>query len=188
MGKHLDSAVVRALTSHQHGPGSDPCIDAIILCWLSLLLFLCFTSRGFSPVGPKMVDKVNHFVDVLPLNCCVFIFLCTMYVCGSTVDCHVNTMGFFAHTLKLEPLYETLLYTLKLIKGIKFWVLRTKFQGYCRLPTFSTCLWLKLKLKNANCTRTSLIHSYSSLYQIVIITHHTLLDGCTDRVIFAYIV
>ena len=30
--KHLDSAVVRALTSHQRGPGSNPYIDAIILC------------------------------------------------------------------------------------------------------------------------------------------------------------
>ena len=42
--------------------------------------------------------------------------------------------------------------------------------------------------KNANYTRASLIHIYSSLCQIIIITHHTLLDGFTYRVIFAYIV
>lgn len=35
---------------------------------------------------------------------------------------NVNATGFFAHTTKLhvEPQYETLLYTLALIKGIKF--------------------------------------------------------------------
>ena len=40
-------AVVRALTSHQCGPGSNPGVDAI--CGLSLLLVLSLASRGFSP-------------------------------------------------------------------------------------------------------------------------------------------
>ena len=47
-------AVVRALASHQCGPGSNPGVDAI--CGLSLLLFLSFAPRGFSlgtPVFPS---------------------------------------------------------------------------------------------------------------------------------------
>ena len=39
-------AVVRALTSHQCGPGSNPGVDAI--CGLSLLLVLSLAPRGFS--------------------------------------------------------------------------------------------------------------------------------------------
>ena len=40
-------AVVRALASHQCGPGSYPGVDAI--CGLSLLLVLSLAPRGFSP-------------------------------------------------------------------------------------------------------------------------------------------
>ena len=43
-----DGTVVRALTSHQCGPGSNPDVDAI--CGLSLLLVLSFAPRGFSPL------------------------------------------------------------------------------------------------------------------------------------------
>ena len=39
-------AVVRALTSHQCGPGSNPSVDAI--CGLTLLLVLSHALRGFS--------------------------------------------------------------------------------------------------------------------------------------------
>ena len=42
-----DGPVVRALTSHQCGPGSTPGVDAI--CGLSMLLVLSLTPRGFSP-------------------------------------------------------------------------------------------------------------------------------------------
>ena len=42
-----DSAVVRALASHQCDPGSNPGVDAT--CGLSLLLVLSFAPRGFSP-------------------------------------------------------------------------------------------------------------------------------------------
>ena len=45
-----DGAVVRALASHQCGPGSNPGVDA--LCGLSLLLVLSFALRGFSPDTP----------------------------------------------------------------------------------------------------------------------------------------
>ena len=41
-------AVVRALASHQFGPGSNPGLDAIHVCGLSLLLVLVLTPRGFS--------------------------------------------------------------------------------------------------------------------------------------------
>ena len=49
-----NGAVVRALVSHQCGPGSNPGVDAI--CGLSLLLVLSFAPRGFSsgtPVFPS---------------------------------------------------------------------------------------------------------------------------------------
>ena len=42
--------VVRALPSHQCGPGSIPWSDAI--CGLSLLLVLSLAPRGFSPGNP----------------------------------------------------------------------------------------------------------------------------------------
>ena len=44
------SAVVRVLTSHQCGPGSNPNVAAI--CGFSLLLVLSFAPRGFSPGSP----------------------------------------------------------------------------------------------------------------------------------------
>ena len=40
-------AVVRALASHQCGPGANPGVDA--MCGLSLLLVLSLAPRGFSP-------------------------------------------------------------------------------------------------------------------------------------------
>ena len=43
-------AVVRALASHQCGPGSNPGVDA--LCGLSLLLVHSLAPRGFSPGTP----------------------------------------------------------------------------------------------------------------------------------------
>ena len=43
-------AVVRALASHQCGPGSNPGVDT--MCGLSLLLVLSFAPRGFSPGTP----------------------------------------------------------------------------------------------------------------------------------------
>ena len=42
--------MVRALASHQCGPGSNPGVDAI--CGLSLLLVLSLAARGFSPGTP----------------------------------------------------------------------------------------------------------------------------------------
>ena len=55
-----DSAVVRALASHQCGPGSNCCVDAI--CGLSLLLVLSFAPRVFSP-GTRVFPspKNQHF-------------------------------------------------------------------------------------------------------------------------------
>ena len=43
-------AVVRALASHQCGPGSNPSVDAI--CGLSLLFVLSLAPRSFSPGTP----------------------------------------------------------------------------------------------------------------------------------------
>ena len=45
-----DGAVVRALASHQCGPGSIPSLG--VICGLSLLLVLVLAPRGFSPGTP----------------------------------------------------------------------------------------------------------------------------------------
>ena len=49
-GGSKGGAVVRALASHQCGPGSNPDVDAI--CGLSLLLVLSLAPSGFSPGTP----------------------------------------------------------------------------------------------------------------------------------------
>ena len=81
--------MVRALASHQCGPGSNPGINTI--CGLSLLLVLSFAQRGFSlgtPVFPSpqertlpnsnstrnQADEEPLIVDVLPLKS-LFIYL-----------------------------------------------------------------------------------------------------------------
>ena len=53
--EHRDGAVVRALASHQCGPGSNPGFDAI--CGLILLLFLSFAPKGFSPRTPVFLSR-----------------------------------------------------------------------------------------------------------------------------------
>jgi len=89
-GGARDGAVVRALASHQCGPGSNPGVDAI--CGLSLLLVLSLAPRGFSPGTPvfpspqkptfpnsnstrNQVHTKNHYVDVLPANHYLFYFI-----------------------------------------------------------------------------------------------------------------
>ena len=47
-------AVVRALASHQCGPGSNPGVNAI--CGLSLLLVFSLAPRGFSPGTPVFLS------------------------------------------------------------------------------------------------------------------------------------
>ena len=70
--------MVRALASHQCGPGSNPGVDAI--CGLSLLLVLSLVSRGFSP-GPPVFpspqkstfpnsDSTRNQVDEEPRSAC----------------------------------------------------------------------------------------------------------------------
>ena len=71
-------AVVRALTSHQCGPGSNHGVDAI--CGLSLLLVLSLAPRGFSPGTPVFLspqkptfpnsNSTRHQVDEEPLCGC----------------------------------------------------------------------------------------------------------------------
>ena len=70
--------MVRALASHQCGPGSNPGVDAI--CGLSLLLVLSFAPRGFSlgtPVFPSPrkptfpnSNSIRNQVDKEPLCGC----------------------------------------------------------------------------------------------------------------------
>ena len=55
-------AVLRALASHQYGPGSNPGVDPIHVCGLSLLLVLVLAPWGFPPcisVFPLLKNK--HF-------------------------------------------------------------------------------------------------------------------------------
>ena len=49
-----DGAVVRALASHQCGPGSIPGLD--VICGLSLLLVLVVATRGFCPGTPVFLS------------------------------------------------------------------------------------------------------------------------------------
>ena len=59
-GGSKGGAVVRAVASHQCGPGSNPGFDAI--CGLSLLLVLSLAPRGFSPGTPVFpLLKNQHF-------------------------------------------------------------------------------------------------------------------------------
>ena len=62
--------MVRALASHQCGPGSNPGIDAI--CGLSLLLVLSLAPRGFSPGTPVFpssgTDDKSEYLEYLVLT------------------------------------------------------------------------------------------------------------------------
>jgi len=63
--------VVRALASHQSGPGSNPGVDRRHTC-VEFVVVLSFTPRGFSPgilvfPSPQKLTT-NLFVDVLRLN------------------------------------------------------------------------------------------------------------------------
>ena len=86
--------MVRALASHQCGPGSNPGVDAI--CGLSLLLVLSLAPRGFSPGTPvfpspqkptfpnssstrNKLDEEADFVDVPPLN--HYLFMIHLFKC-----------------------------------------------------------------------------------------------------------
>ena len=99
--------MVRALASHQCGPGSNPVVDTI--CGLSLLLVLSFAPRGFSPgtpvfpspqkptfpipVPPGIRWTKNHSVDVLPLRHNLFIYLFIYYLfkyCFTAVNYATN--------------------------------------------------------------------------------------------------
>ena len=87
--------MVRALASHQGGPGSNPGVDAI--CGLSLLLVLSFAPRGFSPGTPVFPspqkpafpnsNSTMNQVDEEPLCGCatlklLFIYLFIYLFCG----------------------------------------------------------------------------------------------------------
>ena len=65
-----NGTVVRALTSHQCGLGSNLGFDAI--CGLSLLLVLSLAPRAFSTFPNSNSTGIrqtkNHFLDVLPPN------------------------------------------------------------------------------------------------------------------------
>ena len=89
-----DGAVVRALASHQCGPGLKPGVDAI--CRLSLLLVLSLAPRGFSPGAPVFPspekptfpnsNSTYNQVDEEPLCGCatsksLFIYLCSIKLC-----------------------------------------------------------------------------------------------------------
>ena len=88
-----DGVVVRALASHQCGPGSIPGLG--VICGLSLLLVLVLASRGFSPGTPVFPSpqkptfpnsnsiwtqwKKSHLVDPLLIPI-YFIFILFIYL------------------------------------------------------------------------------------------------------------
>ena len=103
-------AMVRALASHQCGPGSNPRVDAI--CGLSLLLVLSLAPRSFSPGIPVFPspqkptfsnsNSTRNQVDEEPLCGCatckslylLFIYLTVLVKLILTVDaprCHVGS-------------------------------------------------------------------------------------------------
>ena len=91
-------SLVRALASHQCGPGSNPSVDTI--CGLSLLLVLSFTPRGFSPGTPVFPspqkstfpnsNSTRNQVDKEPLCGCatsksLFIYLFIIYLSNESL-------------------------------------------------------------------------------------------------------
>ena len=94
LARARDGVVVRALASHQCGPGSNPGVDAI--CGLSLLLVLSLAPRGFSPGTPVFPspekptfpnsNSTRNQVDEEPLSRCatsksLFIYLFILCCC-----------------------------------------------------------------------------------------------------------
>ena len=90
----INGAVVRALASHQCGPGSNPGVDAI--CGLSLSLVLSIAPTGFSPGTPVFPspekptvpnsNSTTNQVDEEPLSRCatsksLFIYLLILCCC-----------------------------------------------------------------------------------------------------------
>ena len=73
-----DGAVVRALASHQCGPGSIPGLG--VICGLSLLLVLVFAPRGFSPLTlVSLSSKTN--ISKFPFDLKVSqLVLCAKYI------------------------------------------------------------------------------------------------------------
>ena len=63
-----DGAVVRALPSHQCGPGSIPGLH--VICELSVLLVLDLAPRGFSPGTLPLSSKTNNSTFQFDLNYC----------------------------------------------------------------------------------------------------------------------
>ena len=93
LGRYKGGAVVRALTSHQCGPSSNPGVDAI--CGLILLLVLSLAPRRFSPGTPAFPspqkptfpnsNSTRNQVDEEPLCGCatcksLFIYLFILFI------------------------------------------------------------------------------------------------------------
>ena len=74
LGNHLktgDGAVVRALASHQCGPGSIPRLS--VICGLSLLV-LYSAPRGFSPGTPVFPSPQKPTIDFICFNLLISIY------------------------------------------------------------------------------------------------------------------
>ena len=122
-------AVVRALASHQCGPGSTPGIDAII-CGLSLLLVLSLAPRGFSPGTPVFPspqkptfpnsNSTRNQVDEEPLCGCVTyksLFIFYLVILPTTVK-HFGWAASFTQTRNVSEKSHIMNMTQHLVKAL----------------------------------------------------------------------
>ena len=109
--------MVRALPSHQCGPGSNPGVDAI--CGLSLLLVLCVAPRGFSPGTPVFPshqkptfpnsNSTRNQADEEPLcGCatCKSLFMYSFYLFIYVRPLDIRPSGFNPSLKPLKKLYK----------------------------------------------------------------------------------
>ena len=146
---------MRALVSHQCGPGSNPGVDAII-CGLSLLLVLSFAPRGFSPgtsVFPSpqkpafpnsnstrnQVDE-EQFVDVLPPNHYLFIhlFIYLLFITSRCVWIPSLYLIVYFSVLGFQIKYSSCLINYFSVYG--YWMKPGAHMGSCDETPYASCL------------------------------------------------
>ena len=146
--------MVRALASHQCDLGSNPGVNSIILCGLSLLLDLSVAPRGFSPVFPSPQkptfpnsSSTRNQVHEEPLLKWMFYLQIVIDAYPSDAACGLWFTFAIALTLKLSFVYVikywTQLFTINLI----FLFLRYQVQCNMASAVMICFLWKSLQEK-----------------------------------------